>query len=124
VEKAVKKVLIIEDDPDTAKLITDTLEDHAFICVTARTAMSGLRKAKTHRPDLILLDLMLPKMSGFGFMRRLRQVMGGEKIPVVVLSVLNDVDITQESFNLGAVGFLTKACIGRELLPTVKEYAG
>jgi two-component system phosphate regulon response regulator PhoB len=124
VERIIKKVLIIEDDADTAKLITDTLEDHAFSCVTARTAMSGLRKAKAHPPDLIILDLMLPKVSGFGFMRLLRSQMALKNIPVVVVSVLNDLEITQESLDLGAVGYLTKACMGRELIPTVKEYAG
>ena len=107
-----------------AKLVSDTLEDHAFTCVRARTAMSGLKKAMVYQPDLILLDLMLPKMSGFGFLRELPRLMGSKKIPVVILSSLNDQDITQEGLNLGAVGFLTKACLGRELLPTVKEYAG
>lgn len=123
-EKVVKKVLIIEDDPDTAKLVTDTLEEHGFICVGARTAMSGLRKVRTQEPDLILLDLMLPKMSGFGFMRLLQRQMGPRKIPVVVLSSLNDWNVTQETFDLGVVGYLGKGCIGRELVSTVKEYAG
>jgi CheY-like chemotaxis protein len=123
-EKVIKKVLIIEDDPDTTKLITYTLEEQGFNCVAADTALSGLQKVKTHQPDLILLDLMLPKMSGFGFMRLLQRQMGSKKIPVVVLSVLNDQDIAQETFNLGAVGYLGKSSIGPELISTVKEYAG
>jgi two-component system phosphate regulon response regulator PhoB len=122
VERIIKKVLIIEDDVDTAKLITDVLEEHAFFCMTARTAASGLRKAKAHPPDLILLDLMLPKMSGFGFMRLLRGQAVLQKVPVVVLTALNDLEVSRETFELGAVGFLTKASIGRELVPTVKEY--
>lgn len=123
-ERVIKKVLLIEDDPDTAKLVTDTLEEHAFTCFHARTAMSGLKKAEVHQPDLILLDLMLPKMSGFGFLRQLQRHMDLKRIPVLILSALNDLEVTQEGLNLGAVGFLTKASIGRELLPTVKEYIG
>jgi DNA-binding response OmpR family regulator len=121
-ERVIKKILLIEDDLDTAKLVADTLEEHAFICLQARTAMAGLNKARLHQPDLILLDLMLPKMSGFGFLRQLQRDTEIKKIPVLILSALNDVDITQEGLNLGAVGFLTKASIGRELLPTVREY--
>jgi two-component system OmpR family response regulator/two-component system alkaline phosphatase synthesis response regulator PhoP len=124
VEKNIKKVLIIEDDPDTAKLISDTLEEHGFICITAKNAVVGLRRVQAQQPDLILLDLMLPKMSGFGFMRLLQRQMGPKKIPVLVLSALNDWDITRESLSLGAVGYLGKACIGKELVSTVKEYAG
>lgn len=120
---AKKKILIIEDDPDTTRLLKDTLEDRSFVCEIAETAQEGLKKAKSTKPNLILLDLMLPGMSGFGFMREIKHLSDIRKTPVVILSSLADEDIAQETYDLGAVTYLTKACNANELISVVQEYA-
>lgn len=118
-----KKILIIDDDPDIVELIIDRLKESNFECYSATLPAEGLEKALEFKPDLILLDLMLPKMSGFGFMREFRMRTELNHIPVVVLTVLADEDIAEEAMNLGAAGYLTKACSAKELLSVVKEYA-
>ncbi len=117
-----KRVLIIDDDPDTLKFLKDTLEDNAFSVETALTALEGLEKARALHPDMILLDLMLPQMSGFGFMREMHH-WHLEDTPVVVLSALNDEEISKESLDLGAVSFLSKSCNPKILVSVLREYS-
>ncbi len=120
--KAKKTILIIEDDADTLRLIKDTLEDNYFLCETASTAVEGLEKAQQVKPQLILLDLMLPGMSGFGFIRQLKSTPQLRRTPVVILSSLSDGEIANESLQLGAVGYLTKAINQKELISTIRDY--
>ncbi len=120
--KAKKTILIVEDDADTLRLIKDTLEDNYFLCETASTAAEGLEKAQQVQPQLILLDLMLPGMSGFGFIRQLKSTPQLRKTPVVILSSLSDGEIANESLQLGAVGYLTKAINQKELINTIRDY--
>ncbi len=118
-----KKILVIDDNPDLLRLVEDLLETSAYECMTARSAMEGLLKAKQERPQLILLDLMLPKMSGLGFMRELKNAPELKKIPVIAFTTLSDEDVIDEVLALGAVGFLRKACKSQELLSMIDNYA-
>jgi len=120
--QAKKTVLVVEDDEDTCLLLKEALEDNYFICEIAPTAAEGLQKAETSPPHLILLDLMLPGMSGFGFMREVRNNPKLKGIPVVVLTALADNDIADQSLELGAVGYLTKAINQKELISVIRDY--
>jgi len=117
-----KKVLIIDDNDDVLRLVEDTLGKSAYECITAQSAIQGLEKASLEKPQLILLDLMLPKMSGLGFMRELKNNPELKKIPVVAFTTLGDEDIANEILSLGAVGFLRKACSSHELLSMIDNY--
>ncbi len=118
-----KKILLIDDDQDILDLVTERLRQNNFECYTAQLPSEGLEKALEFKPDLVLLDLMLPKMSGFGFMREFKMRSELANIPVVVLTALADEDIAEEAMNLGAAGYLTKACSAKELLSVVQEYS-
>lgn len=121
--KTKKKILIIDDEPEILKQVKKRLEANHFECVTAENPVIGLKKTVKTRPDLILLDLMLPKMSGFGFLRIVKGNPNIAAIPVVVLTALGDEEIAREAMDLGAVGYLTKACAPEELVVMVREYA-
>jgi two-component system phosphate regulon response regulator PhoB len=118
-----KKILIVDDDSDILELLKFTLESSHFECETALSATDGLQKALTYKPNLILLDLMLPEMSGFGFMRELKNNTQYGQIPVVVLTSLADEEIASEVMDLGAVGYLSKSCDKKELIAMVNEYS-
>ncbi len=118
-----KLILLVDDDFEIADLYRDALEENFFACEIATTAIDGLEKARHLKPDLILLDLMLPGMSGFGFIRQLRKDPTCEDIPILILSVLNDDEIAEESLELGAAAYLTKAIHSRQLVSMVQEYA-
>ncbi len=118
-----KKILVVEDDFDSLNLIKDRIEALEYECITAMQPREGLQKAIEHQPQLVILDLMLPKMSGFGFLREFKNRKELKQIPVVVYSVINDAEIAQEAMNLGAKGYITKTCSQREFVHMVQECA-
>lgn len=116
-----KKILLIDDEREMLKLLKKRLEANHFQCITAENPVIGLKKTVKMKPDLILLDLMLPKMSGFGFLRLVKGNPATATIPVVVLTALEDEEIAREAMELGAVGYLTKACAPQELVATIQH---
>ncbi len=118
-----KKVLIIDDDMDILSLLKERLEKDDFECCTAMLPGEGLKKAIEFNPDVVLLDLMLPKMSGFGFIREFKHHKELADIPVVVLTSVSDEEVAEEALHLGAVSYLTKGCSTKELVSVIHEYA-
>lgn len=118
-----KTILVVDDDPGFLYLLKETLEENKFRCITAESAGEALEKAKLEEPDLILLDLMLPVMSGHGLIRAFKNNPRFADIPVIVLSALTDGEVAVEMIEQGAVNYLSKACNAEELLETVRQYA-
>ncbi len=116
------KILIIDDDQDLLNLLKTKLRRSNIECITATLPGEGLQKANDYVPDLVLLDLNLPKMSGFGFLREFKHRSQLSKIPVVVLTSIVDEEISEEALNLGACSYLTKACTEKELLAVIDQY--
>ncbi len=107
-----KKVILIEDDPLLHSLLSDKLTQLHKKGVEVFPTMSaeeGLRLAKETMPHLILLDLMLPSMTGFEFLEQLRQVPGQEKTPVVILSNLSAQFDRERAKKLGVIAYFVKA---------------
>lgn len=104
-----KKILIVDDEPNIRELFVDTLSPHGFECITARNGLEGLNLILTASPDLVLLDLRMPDMDGLAMLRELRKKNGGEKIPVIILSTLNDEKSVSEALQLGVSDFLEKS---------------
>ena len=119
-----KQILIIDDDSDLLEAIKERLSVHDFWCVTAASAEIGLQKASRLKPDMVLLDLNMPNMSGFGCLREFKHNPNLSKIPVVILSGLSDEEIVREGMNLGAAGYLNKTCGTRVMVETIKHYSG
>lgn len=107
-----KKILIVEDDPLLHNLLADKLQqlrDRGAEVFPVMNAEEGLKTAKEVHPDLILLDLVLPKMTGFEFLELLRKEAGFEKTPVVILSNLNAEADKERAKALGAIAYFVKA---------------
>lgn len=119
----IRKILIIDDDPDDSDLMKDVLEGENLECVTVTSPIEGLATAANWEPDIILLDLMLPRMSGFGCLRELKKITKLAHIPVIVMTVLRDEDIAEASIDMGAAAYLSKDCTNEELISVVQEYA-
>jgi two-component system, OmpR family, alkaline phosphatase synthesis response regulator PhoP len=116
-----KKILIIDDEIDILNFLKMRLKD-MFQCVATLSSVEGLELAKKEKPDLILLDLMLPRISGFGTLRELKKNPETAHIPVVILTALGDEEIANEAMDIGASGFLTKTCSSDELMAMIQEY--
>lgn len=81
-----KKILIVDDDPLNVRLIQTTLEKSNYDVDFAQDGQAGLDKVDTFKPDLIILDVEMPHMNGYGFMLELSKVEGGSAIPIIVLT--------------------------------------
>ncbi len=83
---AAKRILVVDDDPDICTFVSEVLKDNAFETETAGDGVDGLAKARASRPDLIVLDLMMPRKSGVRFLNEVRRDPSLRDIPIVVVS--------------------------------------
>lgn len=118
-----KKILIIEDDFFVRDLYDRELTRDGFKISTAEDGAEGLLKAVEEKPDLILLDIMLPKMSGLDVLKKVKEKEGVKEIPVVLLTNLGQDNVIREGFSLGAVGYLIKAAYTpSQIIDEVKKF--
>jgi DNA-binding response OmpR family regulator len=112
-----KPVLIIEDDHNTASLVALYLEREGFRPIKADNGETGLKMAEQHRPVMVILDLMLPKMDGWEVCRRLRRK---SDVPIIMLTARGDEIDRVSGLTLGADDYLVKPFSPRELMARVK----
>jgi CheY-like chemotaxis protein len=119
----VKKILTIDDQGDIRRLIRMTLEFEGHVVVEAMDALTGLHAVYREKPDLILLDLNMPRIPGLRLCRRLSRDPELSKIPVILLTGSDDSDLRQQGQEAGARVFLTKPFSPMQLLDLVDEHA-
>ena len=116
-----KKILIIEDSEEVRCLVNDLLSTHDFHVVEAENGRVGVETAEREMPDLILCDLHMPELDGFGVLRQLRSKPGTASIPFVFLTGMVDQPLLRQSMELGADDLLTKPFTFDELLCAVRS---
>jgi CheY-like chemotaxis protein len=104
-----KTLLFIEDESVVHKTLTDVLGGDKYEIVSALDGEIGLRLAKEKHPDLILLDLIMPKMNGFEVLQALKADEDTKGIPVIVLTNLEQMEDIQKAIDLGATTYLVKS---------------
>lgn len=102
------KILVIDDEPALLNILKIKLEQEGYKFVGARSGREGLELAKQEKPDLILLDLIMPEMDGFAVFDQLKRMPEIKKIKVVILSVSGIEDDVQKGFQMGAADYLVK----------------
>lgn len=108
-------VLIVDDDPFIARLVRMKVEQLGYVVETAGDGEEGLKAAERVHPDLILLDLMMPRMNGLEMCRRLRALPAGRDVPVVMLTAKAQERDVEAGFAAGATDYLIKPFSPREL---------
>lgn len=117
-----KTILFIEDESALQKTIGEMLRQEGYEVVSALDGEVGLRLAQQKIPDLILLDLVLPKLHGFEVLKRLKEDSETKNIPVVVLTNLEGIEDVDKAIELGAQSYLVKAQYeAKELIEKVKK---
>ena len=114
-----KKILIIEDDPSTLRLIRYTLQQEGYQVLTASNGLEGLRKAKSEQPDLIILDAMLPGIDGFEICHRLRAEPQTAKLPILMVSAKARQIDKATGLKVGADDYITKPWHRPELVTKI-----
>lgn len=109
IPKKTKKILFIEDESALQTTFGDMLTKQGYEMIKAMDGRTGLYLAKEKKPDLILLDLILPKMDGFGVLKGLKEDKETKDIPVIILTNLENTGDVQRALEMGAMTYLTKA---------------
>ena len=104
-----KKILFIEDEDALQKSLGDLLREKGFEVISAVDGETGLRLAKESFPDLILLDLILPRMHGLKLLKKLKEDENTKNIPVIILTNLENISDIEKAIELGATTYLVKA---------------
>ena len=116
------KVLLVEDEQNLAMIIKDTLEGQGFLIHTAADGEEGLRLFFDLRPDVLVADVMMPRMDGFEMVRRIRQT--DRRTPVLFLTARSAVNDVVEGFELGANDYLKKPFGMQEFIVRIKALVG
>jgi CheY-like chemotaxis protein len=103
------KILIIEDDPLTARMYQTVFQFEGFDVDIARNGREGIEKLKRNKPTVVLLDIMMPKMSGIDVLEEIKANPKTKKIPVVVLTNLSRMEDAEKALELGAIKFIVKS---------------
>jgi len=115
-----EKILIIDDDVDTLRLVGLMLQRQGYEISAASNGSQGLAKALEERPDLILLDVMMPDMDGYEVARRLRKNPATQTVPILMFTAKTQLDDKVTGFEVGADDYLTKPTHPTELQSHVK----
>ena len=116
-----QRILVIEDYQSTARFLTYTLEQEGFQTSVARNGIEGLRKAREEKPDLIILDVMLPGLDGFELCRRLRADAETVKLPVLMLSAKAQETDKATGLKMGADMYISKPATPEKIVAAVKS---
>ncbi len=117
-----KVILIVEDNPKDLVLIRDLLRLSGFTTVEATDGKQGVKLAKDKKPDLILMDIMMPKMHGYSACLAIKADKATKSIPVVILTALGHELNKQLGKEMGADGYMTKPVNRQELLDVISRF--
>lgn len=116
-----KKILIVDDEPSLREMVALQLADEGYDVIQATDGIEGLEKAKKEPPDLIILDIMLPKMNGYEVCGLLKTDPKYNKIPIILFSAKAQNEDIKLGEKVGADAYITKLFGFKELLSKVKE---
>jgi len=120
-----KSILLVEDDEFLAELYATKLNLEGFEVALASDGEKGLKLIKEKQPDLILLDIILPKMDGFEILKKIKTDKSLKDIPVILLTNLSQKDEVQKGLDLGATDYLIKAhFMPSEVVKKIKQTIG
>ena len=115
------RVLVVDDEPDLVRILQFGLQSAGYVVESASDGQEGLKKAREVKPDIILLDLMLPKLDGYKICRLLKFDERYKQIPIIILSARTQEGDQALALEMGANRFVTKPYNFSEILTHVEE---
>ena len=116
-----KKILVIDDQPDNVFILQDRLEQQGYEVLSASDGPEGIEKANSQHPDLILLDVMMPGMSGFEVCKELVDSENTKEIPIILVTALTGSEDIKEGLQAGAFDYIKKPFNKTELLARINS---
>jgi len=120
-----KKILIVEDDRSLQNALVEIISREGFEAVSAFDGEEAMEKLKEGKPDLILLDIILPKKDGYEVLEEIKKDEKTKNIPVLILTNLEEIDNVQKALDLGATTFMVKSDFSlKDILEKIKVALG
>src|SRR5438874_4274234 len=101
-------ILVVDDDPIVCEVMRTALENDGFAVIEAADGVEGCRLYEKHRPDLLLVDIMMPRMDGYELCRELRRRPAAACVPILVVTSLDDLASIARAYDAGATDFMSK----------------
>jgi len=120
----VKKILIVDDEQDIVETLAFMLKQKGFECVCAYDGEEGLKMAKENKPDLIILDVMMPKMNGYKICRLLKYDAKYKSIPIIMVTARSQDDDKTIGEETGANEYITKPFEFTEVIEKIEKWLG
>lgn len=114
------KLLVVDDERDIADTLAKTLKREGYEAVVAYDGEEALQKVKEENPDIILLDLIMPKLNGFDVLKEIREKYKDKWRPVIIVSAKNDLESVKKGYGLEADHYLTKPCSIENILHGIR----
>lgn len=119
-----RKILVVDDSRTALLMETMILKKGHYQLVTAEDGEEALKKADSERPDLILMDVVMPKMSGLEACRELRRREATQSIPIIMVTTRGESQNVEKGFESGCTDYVTKPIDGLVLLSKIRDYIG
>ena len=116
-----KKILVIEDEPEMRRNITSLLRYYDYEPIAAQNGRVAVEMARREKPDLILCDVMMPELDGYGVLHALQSDASLARIPFIFLTAKGEKDDLRSGMNLGADDYLTKPVVNAELVRAIES---
>jgi len=117
-----RTILVVDDEPDVVSFLETTLKAEDFQVLVAYDGISALDICSTEKPDLVLLDIMMPMMSGYEVCEQVKANPLTQHIPVLFLSSAHTPEARAQSFRVGAVELIKKPFLPKELLAQIRRH--
>jgi DNA-binding response OmpR family regulator len=114
------KILIADDDPDIVEFMQKAIAREGYAVVTASDGDDALAKVSSDNPDMILLDLTMPKKNGFDVLKEVREKFRDKWRPVIIISANTELESVKKSYNLEADHYLTKPCAMENVIKGIR----
>lgn len=124
--EARKKTVLVVDDSKTALMMTQMIlsRNTSYEVITAQDGQEALQTAQTAKPDLVLMDVVMPRLNGFEACKQMREQAGTREIPIILVTTRSEESYTEAGFQSGCNDYITKPINSLELIELLKGYLG
>ena len=116
-----KKILVADDSEFVLTVLVNTLETENYLTIVARDGLSALKIAVQEKPDLIITDVVMPKLDGMSLVKKLKSELSTRLIPIIILTTADEIESEVVGFDAGADDYLTKPFDSKRLLARVNR---
>ncbi len=116
------KVLVVDDELFILNLLKNGLTEHGFEVLTAENGFEAILAVEEHRPDVVITDIMMPRLTGLELLKALKNNPATADVPVFLISAMDQADMVQQGLDMGAVDYITKPFKINEIIGKLRHH--